>query len=133
MARGAALGTFAVGVLTLVGRLRDVTALTSVMAGFPVTSTPSSIALMLGGLSLGLRLSARSSALREALAVACALGMLAVGVVNLAQDLLGLDVAAGGVADAAARRRDARHGPPLAASRPVACCCWAARWPCWAA
>ncbi|WP_164011552.1 ATP-binding protein [Pyxidicoccus trucidator] len=93
VARLAALGAFAVGMLTLVGQLRDVTALKSVLAGFPATSAPSSLALMLGGLSLGLRLTRRPSALREALAVACALGMMAIGAASLVQDLLGSGVA----------------------------------------
>jgi NtrC-family two-component system sensor histidine kinase KinB len=87
----AALGVPAIGVLTLVGHLRNVMVLSSVMPGYPETQPSTGLALMLGGLSLGLRLSRRASALRSALAVACAVAMLAIGAVSLIHDVTRLD------------------------------------------
>lgn len=86
----AALGVSALEVLNLVGWSQGVAVLTSVMAGFPATPPQSSFALLLGGVALGLRLPRGASLLRELLALGCAAGMMAVGVVSLAQDLAGL-------------------------------------------
>lgn len=86
----AALGVPTLGVLTLVGHLRNVTVLKSVVAGYPSTPPPSSLALMLGGLSLGLRLPRHASPRRLALSVACAVAVTCIGVVGLVQDLTGM-------------------------------------------
>jgi NtrC-family two-component system sensor histidine kinase KinB len=88
VARLAALAAPLVGLLTLVGQVRGLAALKSLVAGFPATSPPSSLALMLGGLSLGLRLRSRPSLLSEVAAVTCALGVMAIGVTSLIQDVL---------------------------------------------
>jgi signal transduction histidine kinase len=90
----AALGVSALEVLTLVGWSQGVAVLTSAMAGFPATPPQSSFALLLGGVALSLRLPRGPSLLRELLAVGCSVGMMAVGVVNLAQDVAGLSGAA---------------------------------------
>ncbi|WP_246357292.1 PAS domain-containing protein [Pyxidicoccus fallax] len=86
----AALGIPVLGALALVGQAWGPPGSGVALAGLPATSPQSSFALLLGGLALGLRLPRRSSPLREWLAVACALGMTAVGAVSLVQDLMGL-------------------------------------------
>ena len=86
----AALGVPAIGVLTLVGHVRDVAVLKSMMAGYPATPPPSSLALVLGGLALGLWLPPRSSPLRSALAVSCGVAVMALGAMSLVEDVTGL-------------------------------------------
>ncbi|QSQ21008.1 PAS domain S-box protein [Pyxidicoccus parkwayensis] len=84
----AALGVIAIGALSLVGHVRHVSRLQSMVTGYPTTPPSSSLALVLGGLSLGLRLPRRGSRLRAALSVACALAMTAIGAMSLFQDVV---------------------------------------------
>ncbi|HZI12221.1 MAG TPA: PAS domain S-box protein, partial [Myxococcus sp.] len=111
----AALGALAVGVLALGGTAWGVTAMSSVVAGLPMTTPQTCIALVLGGVALGLRLPARRSPLREALAVACATGMALIGGVNLAQDMGALAL------DSNALLPGALRGAPRPATL-TACC-----------
>ncbi|MCP3136564.1 sensor histidine kinase [Pyxidicoccus xibeiensis] len=100
----AALGAPALGVLSLVGWARGVPVLKSLVTGFPVTPPPSCLALILGGLALGLRLPRRHSRLREVLAVSCAAGMMAIGAGSLWLEVTGqvslLDALFAGMAQA---------------------------------
>ncbi|MFP2931931.1 ATP-binding protein [Pyxidicoccus sp. 3LG] len=91
----AALGAPIMGMLSLAGWVHEVTPLRSGLAGFPMTSPASSLALVLGGMALGLRLPRRPSAVRETLSVASAVGMMVVGAVNLSLDVMGLEPGVG--------------------------------------
>ncbi|MBZ4419670.1 ATP-binding protein [Myxococcus sp. RHSTA-1-4] len=90
----AALGVPALGLLNLVGWARGVPVLEPVMAGLPTPPPQTSLAQMLGGMALGLRLPRRPSLLHELLAEACAVGVLTLGVMSLSHDLAGLSVSA---------------------------------------
>ncbi|WP_240358157.1 sensor histidine kinase [Myxococcus vastator] len=97
MARGiawlATLGVPLVGALYLLGWAWDVEMLRPGVAGIPMTPV-TGIAMIFGGAALGLRLRRRPLRHQEPAATACALVMLAIGVVSLLRDLTGWDAGA---------------------------------------
>ncbi|GHG86111.1 ATP-binding protein [Comamonas sp. JC664] len=94
MARGiswlAALGAPLVGILYLLGWALDVEMLRPGVAGIPMTPV-TGLAMVFGGAALGLGLVSRPFRHRKALAIACALGVLVIGVLNISREVTGWD------------------------------------------